>query len=59
MIFLVDNSMRIITSTEDQTKFLKTITVLRVIISNLKTEITDQSEEQEKENFWKTRKCFE
>ena len=40
--------MRIITSAETQTDFLKAITVLKIIISNMKTDITDQSEEQKK-----------
>ena len=40
--------MRIITSAETQTEFLKAITVLIIIISNMKTDITDQSEEQKK-----------
>ena len=40
--------MRIITSAETQTEFLKAITVLKIIISNMKTDITDQSEEQKK-----------
>ena len=45
--------MRIITSTETQTDFLKAITVLKIIISNMKTDITDQSEEQKKKIFAK------
>ena len=48
LIFLLENSLRIITSTKTQTDFLKAITVLKIIISNLKTEITDQSVEQKK-----------
>ena len=48
LIFLLENSMRIITSTKTQTDFLKAITVFKIIISNLKTEITDQSVEQKK-----------
>ena len=53
LIFLVNNSMRIISSAEDPTKFFKAITVLRIIISNMKTDITDQSEEQKKKKFSK------
>ena len=45
--------MRIITSAETQTEFLKAITVLKIIISNMKTDITDQSEEQKKKIFAK------
>ena len=48
LIFLLDNSMRIITSTETQTDFLKAITVLKIIISNMKADISGQSEEQTK-----------
>ena len=51
LIFLLDNSMRIITSTKNQSDFLKAIAVLKIIISNLKTEITDQSEESKKKIF--------
>ena len=50
-IFLLDNSMRIITSTKNQSDFLKAIAVLKIITSNLKTEITDQSEESKKKIF--------
>ena len=51
LIFLLNNSMRIISSAEDPTKFFKAITVLRIIISNMKTDITDQSEEEKKKIF--------
>ena len=51
LIYLLNNSMRIVISTEDQIKFLKAITVLRKIISSMKTDITDQSEEQKKKIF--------
>ena len=53
LIYLLNNSMRIVISTEDQIKFLKAITVLRKIISSMKTDITDQSEEQKKKIFAK------
>ena len=43
--------MRIDTSTETQIDFFKAITVLRTIISNLKTDIADQSE-KEKNNIF-------
>ena len=59
LIYLLDNSMRILTSTQTQINFFEAITVLRIIISNMKTNITDQREEEKKENFCKTRKCFE
>ena len=43
--------MKIITSTETQTDFFKAITVLRIIISNMKTDIADQSKEEKKKIF--------
>ena len=48
LIYLLDNSVRIVTSRQTQIDFFKAITVLRIIISNIKTDITDQIEEQEK-----------
>ena len=59
LIYLLGNSKRIVISSEDQLKSLKAISVLKAIISNIKTSITDQSEKRKKENFCKTRKCFE
>ena len=60
LIYLLDNSVRIVTSTQIQIDFFKAITVLRIIISNIKADITDQIEEQEKKNYFcRTRKCFE
>ena len=53
LIYLLDNSMIIIISVQTQIDFFKAITVLRIIISNLKTDITDQSEEQKKKIFAK------
>ena len=58
LVYLLDNSMRIVTSTQTQGDFLKAITILRIIISNIKTDITDQSKE-EKKNICRTRKRFE
>ena len=52
-IYLLNNSMKIITSTETQIDFFKAITVLKKIISSMKTDITDQSEEQKKKIFAK------
>ena len=52
-IYLFDNSMKIVTSTETQTDFLKPITVLKIIISNQKTDIRNQSEEERKKIFAK------
>ena len=57
LIYLLDNSTRIATSAQTQLDFFKAITALKIIISNLKTDIADQSEEQKtkisanKENF--------
>ena len=48
LIYLLDNSTRIISSRKAQTEFLEAITALKIIISNIKTDITDQSEEQKK-----------
>ena len=45
LIYLLNNSMRTVTSTETQIDFFNAITVLRIIISNMKTDITEQSEE--------------
>ena len=60
LIYLLDNSMIIIISVQTQIDFFKAITVLRIIISNIKADITDQIEEQEKKNYFcRTRKCFE
>ena len=58
LIYLLGNSMRILTSTQTQINFFKAITVLRIVISNMKTDIIDQSQE-EKKNFCRKRKCFE
>ena len=43
--------MSIITSTETQIDFCKAITVFKIIISKMKTDITDQSKEEKKKNF--------
>ena len=51
LIYLLDNCIRIISSTKAQTEFLEAITALKIIISNIKTDITDQSEEQKKKIF--------
>ena len=51
LIYLLDNSMTILTSTQTQIDFFKAITVLIIIISNMKTDITDQSEKEKKQIF--------
>ena len=53
LIYLLDNSMRVTTSAQTQLDCFKTIATLKIIISNLKTDITDQSEEQKKKIFAK------
>ena len=42
LIYLLDNFMRIVTSAQTPIDFFKVITVLRIIISNIKTDITYQ-----------------
>ena len=51
LIYLLVNAERIIISSEDQMKFLKATTVLKRIISSIKTGMRDQSEEQNKKMF--------
>ena len=53
LIYLLDNSMRVIISAEDQIKFFKAITVSKKIILSIKTDIIDQSEEEKKKIFAK------
>ena len=48
LIYLLDNPMNAVTSSQIQGDFFKAITTLKIIISNLKIDITDQSEEQKK-----------
>ena len=43
--------MTIITSTENQIDLFKAMAVLRIIISNMKTVITDQRKEEKKNIF--------
>ena len=46
LIHLLNNSMRIVTSAETQIDFFNAITLQRIIISNMKTDITEQSGEK-------------
>ena len=48
LIYLLDNSMNAVTSSQTQLDCFKAITVLKTIILNIKTDIIDQSEEQKK-----------
>ena len=43
--------MRIVTSTQTQIDFFKAITVLRIIILNVKTDIADKNEEERRKIF--------
>ena len=56
LIYLLDSSMKTITSAQTQIIFFKAIAVLRIIISNLKTDITDQSEEEQKKKILRNKK---
>ena len=49
LIYLLDNSKRLLISTEAQLNFGKAITVLEIIISNPKNDIADQSDGEKKE----------
>ena len=53
LIYLLNNSMRIIISSEDQIKFFEAIIILKTIISSMKTGIKDQGEEGKKKLFAK------
>ena len=57
LIYLLDNSINTVTSAQTQLDFFKAITVLKTIISNIKTGITDQSEKQ-KRKFLQNRKML-
>ena len=58
LIYLLDKSIGIISSTKAQTDFLEAIAVFKKIISSIKTDVRDQNKEQKKENFCRTRECF-
>ena len=51
LIYLLDNSINLIDSTQTQLDVFKAITIFKIIISNLKTDITDKSEEEKKKIF--------
>ena len=48
LIYLLDNPIRIANSAQVQLDFFKAITSLKIIISSMKTDIKDQSEEDKK-----------
>ena len=56
MIYLLGNAKRVLSSTEALTNFFKAIYVLKTLISSIKNDTKDQSEEQKKDIF--ARKCF-
>ena len=49
--------MRIVDSAQNQIDFFKAITVLRIIISNMKTDITDKVKKK-KRKFLQNKKMF-
>ena len=51
LIYLLANAERVLYSAQTQTNFFKVINVLKTTISSMKTDITDQSEEQKKKIF--------
>ena len=56
MIYLLGNAKRVLSSTEALINFFKAIYVLKTLISSIKNDTKDQSEEQKKDIF--ARKCF-
>ena len=58
LIYLLDNSIGIISSTKAQTDFLEAITVFKKIISSIKTDVRDQSKEQKKRKFLQNKRVF-
>ena len=63
LIYLLDNSMRTANSAPVHLGFFRAITSLKIILSSMKTDIKDQSEEekrkflQNKKMFWVMLKC--
>ena len=57
LIYLLDSPLNLINSVQIQGGFFKAISTLKIIISNPKTDITDQSEEQ-KTQFLQNKKIF-
>ena len=51
LIYLLANADRVLNSAQTQINFFKVINVLKTTISSMKTDITDQSEEQKKKIF--------
>ena len=57
LIYLLDNSKLLLISTKNQLDLAKAITVLDIIITNMKNDITDQTEEQ-KRKLLQNKKVF-
>ena len=57
LIYLLDNSMKILTSSEDQINFFKAITTFKIIISNLKTTLQIRVKNK-KRKFLQNKKMF-
>ena len=57
LTYLLDNSMKTANSAPVQLGFFRAITSLKIILSSMKTDIKDQSEE-EKRKFLQNKKMF-
>ena len=57
LIYLLNNK-RITISSKNQLNFLEAINVLEIIISSMKSDITDKSEEQKKKKILQNKRVF-
>ena len=57
LIYLLNNK-RITISSRNQLNFLEAINVLEIIISSMKSDITDKSEEQKKKKILQNKRVF-
>ena len=57
LIYLLNNK-RITISSTNQLSFLEAIDVLEIIISSMKSDITDKSEEQKKKKILQNKRVF-
>ena len=57
LIYLLNNK-RITISSRTQLNFLEAINVLEIIISSMKSDITDKSEEQKKKKILQNKRVF-
>ena len=53
LTYLLGNAKKLLSSTEGQTNLFKAIHILKILISSLKNDTTDQSEKQERKIFGK------